>query len=162
MNDQDKRNNTHALSKSALVKLPECNFHGTKKQRITRILLGGGGASVALSMAICFLWGCAWMINEPLAVITILFLFLLFIVPSIIFSAIIEYLPMNCVNKVAISLITGAGFAILYFVLHLFDREPLSSNSLIILSKWFISGEFAVLIGLFIMQKHRIHCEYKI
>ncbi|MBP3221570.1 MAG: hypothetical protein J6M43_05985 [Neisseriaceae bacterium] len=159
VNHQNKEENPYAPPKTALdFKPPE---KGTKKQRIARVLLGAFTVPVIMTMVSFFVWYSSWINERVLDVIMMFFMgllafILLFIIPSIIFSAIIEYLSSNQTNKIIISLIAGVAipYSTFFIGFLIFDGQfqLWQSN----LSKWFICGEFATLISLFIMHKHRI------
>ena len=152
MNYQNIDKNPYPPPKSALdFRQPE---KGAKKQRIARVVLGAMCVPVLLTVCIFSLFS---IINSEVP-IDLLFVLLIifsvvFIIPSLVFSSIIEFFCSTLFYKIIAALIAGfIPFLTIFFLGSTFSAP-------IPLSQWFVSSEIATLCAVLIMHAHKKRCD---
>lgn len=158
MNNQNIDENPYAPPKSAL------DFgqteKGSKKQRIARVLLGAVCVSFLISITTFFFN----ILNNPKfnplevgywgSTILIGVMSLLFILPSIVLSFILEYFCFSWIRKITVALVLGSG---VMYSLYLITNKTVSGSTITDC----ISVIFSTITAVFIMQAHQKHYQRK-
>lgn len=167
MNNRDIDENPYAPPKS------EFDFgqseYGTNKQRRARVILGALSVPVVLTTIsfLFFLQRDDALQTAPSSFAVVLLFFLgLFVVlfctiiPSIIFSAIIEYYCPTLIHQIIVAFLAGIGI-VLFMHLGFFLVSDKVTSVGVRINEWYISGIPSTIITIFIMYVHRKRCYIK-
>ena len=156
MNHQNIDENPCAPPKSAAdFRQPE---KGTKKQRIARVILGALSVPVVLTtISFLFFLQSSDTLNTapfPFAVVLLFFLGLFFvlfctIIPSIIFTIIIEYYCPTWIHKMIVAFLAGIGIVFLIHLGVFFTSDEVTSVGVRV-NEWYVGGVFSTIMAVFI------------